>query len=266
MYREFLPTPALRRYLQCFWMSGPAGPATTGGKIVVPDACEDILVRARLRRSSHGLELVERKIELVGQMSGHIRPRSPEGTYVVGVRFHPGFLHGMTPLPSPELVDRSVPVEELDRHLAEDLAAATRPGSSLDAVFQRLERMLLRRFEGALHLPPVVEACLEELRARHGDLRLEELARRQGVSPRYLQRHFRQTVGVSPKRLARVLRFQKAYQALHEADAPATSTLATECGYADQAHLTREFRELAGRTPGALRRSLFFKSSVAAAA
>ena len=59
-------------------------------------------------------------------------------------------------------------------------------------------------------------------------------------------------VGMSPKRLARIARFQHALQTLHALDAGQRGTLtAVECGYADQAHFVREFRELAGCPPEA---------------
>ena len=67
-------------------------------------------------------------------------------------------------------------------------------------------------------------------------------------------RRLRREVGLSPKRFARLARFRSAIDRL------ATSTLATvavECGYADQSHLTHEFRGLAGTTPSAYRATLY---------
>jgi AraC-like DNA-binding protein len=71
-----------------------------------------------------------------------------------------------------------------------------------------------------------------------------------GVSERQLRRRFEDAVGYGPKTLARVLRFQR-FLAL-AAGGGDLARLALSAGYADQAHLTRECRRLAGRTPVAL--------------
>jgi AraC-like DNA-binding protein len=84
-----------------------------------------------------------------------------------------------------------------------------------------------------------------------------------GISERQLRRRFADAVGYGPKTLARVLRFQR-FLALAARDEPAGSGLAARggtgdlaglafaAGYADQAHLTRECRQLSGHTPGEL--------------
>jgi transcriptional regulator GlxA family with amidase domain len=75
-----------------------------------------------------------------------------------------------------------------------------------------------------------------------------------GLSERQLARRFAERVGVPPKAFARVLRFQRAAALLASGHAPSATALA--CGYADQAHLTREGAALAGITPAALAREL----------
>ena len=88
---------------------------------------------------------------------------------------------------------------------------------------------------------------------RRGRLSIDETARRAGLTRRHLERRFRRTVGISPKRLARIARFQHAVRLLERQDGslPAPGALtAAACGYADQAHFIRDFRDLAGCPPG----------------
>jgi AraC-like DNA-binding protein len=77
--------------------------------------------------------------------------------------------------------------------------------------------------------------------------RVDELGAALGVSERQLRRRFADAVGYGPKTLARILRFQRFLTLA--GDGGELARLALQAGYADQAHLTRETRRLAGRTP-----------------
>jgi AraC-like DNA-binding protein len=93
---------------------------------------------------------------------------------------------------------------------------------------------------------------LVDLVAKHREIvSVEVLSRKAGVTPRPLQRLFREFVGVSPKWMIRRFRLQEAALRIERRDGSLT-TIAAELGYADQAHLSRDFRAATGRTPTAL--------------
>ncbi len=83
---------------------------------------------------------------------------------------------------------------------------------------------------------------------RRPSTRIATIAAEVGWSRGHLVVRFRREVGLSPKRFARVARFRTAIDRLGRAP---LATVAAECGYADQSHLTHEFRDLAGATPSA---------------
>ena len=87
------------------------------------------------------------------------------------------------------------------------------------------------------------------LEARGGALPIEAVADRLGVDGRSLERVFRAGLGVSPKRAARLIRLRHVLGLLREGGASGAD-LAVACGYADQSHLIRDFRQLTGRRPG----------------
>lgn len=78
------------------------------------------------------------------------------------------------------------------------------------------------------------------------------VASKLGVSDRQLRRVFRETLGISPKRFARLARFHHALRSAREHDHASWANIAADSGYYDQAHLIAEFREIAGSTPQAL--------------
>jgi len=134
----------------------------------------------------------------------------------------------------------------------ERLAAAT----TWHARFALLDRFLLARLEATTHRPAADVAQAWELWAgAHGLLPIRALAERTGWSRRHLQTRFRAEYGISPKQAARLFRFQHA-RTLSLGGCP-LAAVAHRAGYADQAHLTRDWRELAGTPPTASLREMF---------
>src|SRR6185436_21146188 len=77
------------------------------------------------------------------------------------------------------------------------------------------------------------------------------VARWLGISTRQLERRFKDRVGISPKLFSRMQRFQRVFRAIG-GGRPDWARVAVECGYHDQAHLIRDFRDFAGETPAVL--------------
>jgi len=97
---------------------------------------------------------------------------------------------------------------------------------------------------------PEVAFAWRRLRASHGAVSVADLAAETGYSARHLNGLFRAEVGLAPKAAGRVFRFDHAKRLLAAAcPALPLADLAAECGYYDQAHLAREFRDLAGCPP-----------------
>ena len=97
--------------------------------------------------------------------------------------------------------------------------------------------------------PPELGEAWRRMRGADGRVRVADLADEVGWSRRHLGERFRTELGLAPKQAARVLRFERAGRLLRSGRADLAG-LAAECGFYDQAHLTNEWRALAGCTPG----------------
>ena len=117
-------------------------------------------------------------------------------------------------------------------------------------------RVAAGRARGSQALRPEVSYAWDRLRRSRGAVSVADLAAETGWSARHLGEQFRAETGLSPKAGARVVRFDRARRRLMRQMAEdgrvMLADLATECGYYDQAHLAREFRDLAGCPPSAL--------------
>ncbi len=211
-------------------------PSPCGGdtvRPVLPDGCMDLLWK-------------EGRLLVAGPDTRAYVPDAAEsdGRYT-GIRFHPGAAPALLGVPAHELRDQRVELADLwspaeVRGLAGRVAAARDPMAALEAV----------AVERAAAAPPPDPLIAEVVRCLAAGLPVAGTAARVGLNARTLHRRSLAAFGYGPKTLARVLRLQRAL-ALARAGLSYAST-AAEAGFADQAHLARDVRELTGMTLGAL--------------
>ena len=150
-------------------------------------------------------------------------------------------------VPAGELANRLVALEDVIGEFAVELAErlAGAPGAQeRHAIAQTL---LANRLSAERAPARDVAYVLDRLRTTRGAARVETLAAEVGWSRRHLAARFRDTIGLPPKAIARLLRVEHAAQRVRAGDRLAD--IAYAAGYADQAHFNREFRELVGCTP-----------------
>ncbi|HKQ96499.1 MAG TPA: helix-turn-helix domain-containing protein, partial [Candidatus Polarisedimenticolia bacterium] len=111
-----------------------------------------------------------------------------------------------------------------------------------------LERLRRARPRQGVSVRPMVAALLRS----RGRLKVAELARRAGLSTRQVERRFLDEAGLGAKAMARLVRFQSVLDAAGRGEPIEWAGVAFDGGYADQAHLIREFREFSGETPRTL--------------
>ncbi|MGW7422165.1 helix-turn-helix domain-containing protein [Streptomyces sp. NPDC054813] len=207
-------------------ISGAVGwvntPGEGGSGRVLPDGCMDLLWH-------------EGRLLVAGPDTRAYVTEGAQGVWV-GLRFYPGTAPAVLGVPAHELLDRRVELSDLwpaavVRRLRTRVGAATDPVAALEEI--ALERGVppdpsLKRLVEALDAGRAVAAVADEL----------------GLGARQLHRRSRDAFGYGPKTLARVLRMQRAL-ALARGGVPLAET-AVRAGYADQPHLARDVRELAG--------------------
>jgi AraC-like DNA-binding protein len=170
---------------------------------------------------------------------------------------HFGLAIGLTPAgayalfgtPMHEFANVLVELDDLIGGRAEQLAGRLAQARTWSARFDLLDGLLPRWLQaGPAQLDEVAHAW-RLLRQASGRITVAELANAIGRSRRYLELRFRDQVGIPPKAAARIVRFQQALRLATCSGPPAWTEVAARCGYVDQAHLTRDFRQLAGCTP-----------------
>ncbi|HEX8440223.1 helix-turn-helix domain-containing protein [Archangium sp.] len=165
---------------------------------------------------------------------------------------HPGAMPRLVDASPSELVNEAVELRDLGGGSLDALGERLLAAGSLERMHEVLVPLLER-----VPYPPgdSFDRALRHLTARPEALRPGVLADALHLSPRTLQRAFKERVGFSPRTYSRIARFQEALSALRTEPTRSLSEVAYQIGYADHAHMTREFRELTGRTPSDFRQS-----------
>ncbi len=258
-YREIVPSPSLRPFVDRFWIQtaeedGGQGGGQNGGQAadepaahrVLPDGCIDVIVHLDDGGAA----------ELVGTMTRAIVV--PGGaSRVAAVRFAPGGAAPLLGISAAELTDRAPSLGDV-RAAARALPLDGVVRSDRDApaaVAALLERRLLDRLARSIGVPrpdATVARAVQRLFSAQPPS-MAALAAELGWSVQHLRRLFAQHVGISPKELGRVARLQRAVARLQRDPREPLAMAAVALGYFDQAHMARDFRLLAGATPAEVR-------------
>jgi AraC-like DNA-binding protein len=169
----------------------------------------------------------------------------------IEVRLAPLAARRVFRVPMDEMANRVVALEDLLGSDANRLVERLHDAPAWATRFALLSDFIARRLEGSRAPSPGVAWAWARLRQTDGAAPIASLAAELGWSRRHLAAQFRDQVGVTPKLLARILRFDRAIALLRHAEPERWAQVAYDCGYYDQAHFNRDFREFAGSTPGA---------------
>lgn len=169
--------------------------------------------------------------------------------HCIEVRLTPLGLYRMSGLAMDELSNRVVSLEDLfgrdGRELPERLASEPDWAHRFDL----LDSMFVRAATNGPEPDAEVAFAWHRLQRTGGTAIIGEILTEIGWSRARLAKRFRSQVGLTPKAAARVLRFDRAMALLAEPGHRSLTSIALACGYYDQAHFNRDFRELAGCSP-----------------
>jgi AraC-like DNA-binding protein len=154
-------------------------------------------------------------------------------------------------LPAAALANTVVALDEVLGRPAVELVERLGAAPSWPERFAVLDDVLAAALRDAPDPPPEVAWAWRKLVATGGAVDVASLADEVGWSRRHLGERFRAELGLPPKVAARVLRFERSRRMLQQPARPGLADVAVACDYYDQAHMTREWREIAGCTPAA---------------
>ena len=254
VYREHAPSPALADVVQCYWTSRSAAPLPAEhASRVLPDGCMDVIFNLGDPPLPGGAPHHALRSYVIGAMRTPLEVRMAGAVDLLGVRFRPGGAAAFVPAPAGELTDRAVALREFWGRTAEleERLHETPP----EARIRLVEEVLLGR---AAAPDPRIAHVSRLIERSGGTTPVKALHEAVGLTRRHLERIYLDRVGLTPKHACRVARVQAALERIRASSAVPLSRLALECGWYDQAHMSRDFREIAGASPTTYARQVAF--------
>ncbi len=241
-YMEFAPCEALKPYIRCFWDSRRAATRAENGAeemdIVIPDTCMDIIFHVDFTHnhiSSSFFGIDDRTFAVPYDGEKNI-------FFVFAVRFYPW---GAALFAEESLRETKNAFFDADCHFStvkREMEQYLFDVSDICQLIPVAEKILLNRLNERHQNQTVFQAVARILEKR-GNLSAAALGQEIFVSSRQLQRLFLEYIGVAPKSLASMVRYQYIWNELLQDKNFNKADAALRYGYTDQAHLCHDFKK-----------------------
>lgn len=260
-YTEYTPAAPLKNHIECYWSYNPLHIPDDRQPVnrCLPLGTVEIILQVNdlpcviLNNATQAWEKSHR-IYFTGLCTETNYWRGATNAQIFGIRFRPEAVPDFFNLPASLLFNKVTDAEAVLGHTASrlyaDIARHRNDTHRVTAANKNLATMLENNHPQRINY--VAEAC-RRIRSSNTRLSLDALSAGLGISTRQLQRSFKETIGTSPKSYQRIVRFRNAYTQLRRQYPTGInwSDLSYQLGYADQAHMIREWREFTDDAPSA---------------
>jgi AraC-like DNA-binding protein len=252
IYREIAAHGKLRKHIKCFWMlDHDYGSSFHDHEQLWADAHTELIFTSGER---YFRKMSMRAVRLpssfvIGPFQNELELFSRGRTTLVAARFWPWAFHSLSRVPMPDLKNT---VRSCRRTLGTAGALLEQKIADIgspDDKIATLQDALSNAIASAQRTKLVSRPIAIDIINGRGMIRVTDLLQKHGIQARQLERVFHDEIGVTAKVFSRIVRFNHAKKMIETNPDINLLTLTYECGYADQAHFIRNFREMFGITP-----------------
>ena len=254
-YEEWPPCAALNGVVLAYWRVAGDG-TSVPSPAILPDAYVEIVLNlgGAVTLTGPAFNGTQPARTVVGLLDAAIEMRYPSDVCTFGIRLHPARAAAFLGVPGRAVVNAVRPLGQVSPALDEQISRVLEAHPRIDSAEGReaIEVDIVEHFH---RVPPgddLVVRAVDRVLGADALIAVSDLAKELGVSARHLHRRFVAEVGASPKRLERLARFSRAWRQAVMGPRMGWADLALANGYADQAHLVREFRTFGARPPAHL--------------
>jgi len=252
LIRTCIPQMPLSMFVDYFWYMEDYNPSHSR-ELTLPDGSVDMIIDLGedvIRTFDHNnRELVFGHAIVSGPHSNYFMINSTCASRVIGIHFKPGGIYPFLKEPVDEIHNTQLPFHALWGSTISGLRDELLDSSVPEKMFRVLERTLLSLAKKDLEQLPAVQYVLNNLQG----CQIAEIMGQIGISHRRFNQLFKEVVGMTPKRLSRIYRFQEVLRCIHSGGNASWVNIASACGYYDQSHFIKEFQSFSGINPSEYR-------------
>jgi len=257
----YQPHPLLQEFINCIMIVHAEVEADGKANICIyPPTPQTSLFfyindQVKVKKEDENEFILQPRSAVVFLQSGTVTLDVNKSHKAVRVGFHPGGLFRLLGFSMKKMTDKHYDAEDVFGNDMKRVNLKLAEAKSFDEIKNVIEEFLLEKVKDLKRALPFDMAMLEILRY-NGNIPMEKIASLACVSLRQFERLSKDRIGISPKLFARLTRFSKAYRLRENFPDISWTSIAYECGYFDQMHLIRDFKEFAGMPLGIIEKEL----------
>jgi AraC-like DNA-binding protein len=256
------PNQEIKPYIESLWVfDSPVGFPAGDSSVAAPNGCAKLIIpyQNSLVSTVKGASSNSHpgKLYFVGNQDSSTQLQSTnQATGFIAIEFAPAGAFPIFGIPMAETAGRLWETEQLLETWSQNARAELMNEPRVDRKVQIVQRALFRLLQRNGVRNAIVEHCVRKLKATNGLLTIKALSQDTGYSRRHLSNLFREYIGLSPKKLAEIFRFQHYHRLWAERRPYESIRDALYQHYYDESHFHKEFRKMTGHTPSHYRRNV----------
>ena len=267
-YKIFKPGINLATLVSCYWMLESSKEKTPKRNTIVPDGTMKMIFHygdLYKHYFENGNSITLPRCFVIGQLTKPyvVGPTGKTGIFIV--RFQINGFSPFTTIPIKEMENTAFSLEKLFWKDGQEIGYKILDANTASERINIIEKFLFDRLIELKTVDGILKSTIETILTANGGLSIDKITRENNINRRQLERKFSSTIGLSPKKLSKIIRLQSTLKSLLTKKNISLTTLAYKNKYYDQVHFIKDFKEFTGLTPkefywNRLKMSLIFDS------
>ncbi len=250
-YKEYKPSALLSHFIECYWTAYADKPPFRAQESLIPDGTIELMFNFGDNYSQirDGRKKTVKGSHVIGIRKESLHISQTDNQNLFSVRFKLGGIHPFLKVPVHNFANDFYELDQLMGNEYKELEERLHDARSADARIAVMESYLLRKLRSIdLADHDFVDSCLKSLLLQPStDIKC--LAEQYNTNYKTLERKFENVVGLTPSEVVKIRRFNNAVLLMYSCRYNSLTDIAYECGYYDQSHFIREFKQLTTLSP-----------------